>query len=61
MLFCRFTEDEVRELFADRASKGFTVIQAVVCRDDGSWIMVYVPIAGSWRSQRAHSPGTCCG
>ncbi len=33
MLFCRLTEDEVRELFADRASKGFTVIQAVVFRD----------------------------
>ena len=33
MLFCRLTEDEARELFADRASKGFTVIQAVVFRD----------------------------
>ncbi len=33
LLFCRLTEDEARELFADRASKGFTVIQAVVFRD----------------------------
>ena len=33
MLFCRLTEEEARELFADRAAKGFTAIQAVVFRD----------------------------
>lgn len=33
MLFNKLTEDEARELFADRAAKGFTVSQAVVFRD----------------------------
>jgi hypothetical protein len=33
MLFNHLTENEIRELFADRAAKGFTVIHAVVFRD----------------------------
>ena len=33
MLFNKLTEDEARQLFEDRAGKGFTVIQAVVFRD----------------------------
>lgn len=33
MLFNKLTEDQARALFADRAAKGFTVIQAVVFRD----------------------------
>ncbi len=33
MLFNKLTEAEARELFADRAKKGFTVIQSVVFRD----------------------------
>jgi len=33
MLFGKLTEPEARKLFADRATKGFTVIQAVVFRD----------------------------
>ena len=33
MLFNKLREEEARELFADRAAKGFTVIQAVVFRD----------------------------
>ena len=33
MLFCKLTADEARELFADRAAKGFTVVQVVVFRD----------------------------
>jgi hypothetical protein len=33
MLFNKLTEEEARSLFADRAAKGFTVIQSVVFRD----------------------------
>ena len=33
MLFNKLTEEEARELFADRSKKGFTVIQSVVFRD----------------------------